>query len=201
MEVIAAPRAGRNVAVLSGSFHPVTRAHLALGEAALRVADTVLFTMPRRFPHKSYDGVTLAERIELVRIAAAAEPRFGVAITDGGLFREIAAELRAENQNVDRLWFVCGRDAAERIVAWDYGDGPSIGEQLREFGLLVADRQGSYLPPPDLAASIRRLPMPAHLQDVSATEIRRRIEAGGNWRELVPPAIEDAVRTLYGPRR
>jgi hypothetical protein len=41
---------------------------------------------------------------------------------------------------------MCGRDAAERIVGWDYGDGPPIQDQLNEFRLLVASREGEYSP-------------------------------------------------------
>ncbi len=195
MEVIVAPPPARRLAVLSGSFHPVTRAHMALAGSALCAADAVLLVMPRRFPHKSYEGATLGDRIGMLRMAAAGEPRFGVAITEGGLFREIAREVGV--LGAEEILFVCGRDAAERIVAWDYGDSPPIGEQLLEFGLLVADRLGSYEPPPDLAHRIRRLPLAAGYEDVSATEVRRRIAEGEDWEGLVPVAVAARVREIY----
>jgi nicotinate (nicotinamide) nucleotide adenylyltransferase len=197
MEVIAAPSRTSVLAVLCGSFHPVTRAHMALAHAALECCDGLLFVMPRRFPHKSYGEVTLEQRIETVRLAVACEARFGVAVTEGGLFREIAAEIRAA-LSAGELWFVCGRDAAERIVAWDYGEGPGIAEQLRQFGLLVADRQGGYRAPPDLTHRVRRIAMAPGFGDDSATEVRRRIGSGQPWEHLVPEAVVDRIRRLWG---
>lgn len=54
--------------------------------------DEVILVMPRRFPHKEYEQVSLDERVELVRRAAAGEPNLSVSITEGGLFLEIARE-------------------------------------------------------------------------------------------------------------
>jgi nicotinate (nicotinamide) nucleotide adenylyltransferase len=185
--------------VLPGSFHPPTRAHLALARAALGLVDEVVFVLPRAFPHKRYEGVGLAERLRLVETATAGEPRFSVAVSDGGLFLEIARECRAAYGPAVELWFVCGRDAAERILNWDYGRPGVVQEMLEEFGLLVADRHGRYTPPPELAGRIRHLPLPDDHSDVSATEVRNRIRAGRPWEHLVPEPIVELVRRFYRP--
>lgn len=183
--------------ILPGAFHPPTRAHVALAQAALAEVDEVLFVLPRAFPHKQYEAVGLSERARLVLAAAAGEPRFSVAISEGGLFIEIARECReAYGAGVD-LWFVCGRDAAERIVNWDYGRPGAIEEMLEEFGLLVADRGGHYEPPPHLARRIRRLSLPADYSEISATEVRNRIAARQPWEQLVPEPIVELVRRIY----
>jgi nicotinate-nucleotide adenylyltransferase len=187
----------RRLGVLSGSFHPVTNAHLALVEAALAHVDEVLLVMPRQFPHKAYEGVSLPERIDLVRRAVEERPRHSVAITEGGLFIEIARECRLEYGADCELWFLCGRDAAERIAAWDYCDGQAFDEQLNEFGLLVADRQGRYQPAAGHANRIRPLDLAGDWNEVSATEIRDRIRNGRPWRHLVPDAITAHVERLY----
>ncbi|MBL8295511.1 MAG: adenylyltransferase/cytidyltransferase family protein, partial [Bryobacterales bacterium] len=72
--LLKAPGHPQRAGILPGSFHPITRAHLALARAALAVVDEVILVMPRRFPHKDYERVTLEQRIELVRRAAASEP-------------------------------------------------------------------------------------------------------------------------------
>jgi nicotinic acid mononucleotide adenylyltransferase len=190
-----------SIGVLPGSFHPPTRAHTALGEAALAKVDIVLFTMPRTFPHKNYEGVGLEERISLLLAATGHEPRFFVAVSEGGLFIEMAREARARFPAAGLPWMVCGRDAAERIVGWNYGPVDHIDAQLREYGLLVAARQGSYAAPSTLSDRIRELSMPPDWDAVSATEVRRRIAAGQDWRELVPDAIQEAVERLYVPAR
>lgn len=185
--------------ILPGAFHPPTRAHLALARAALAEVDEVLFVLPRAFPHKQYEGVGLAERARLMAAAAAGEPRFSVGISEGGLFIEIARECRDAYAAGADLWFVCGRDAAERIVNWDYGRPGAIEEMLEEFGLLVADRRGRYEPPPHLTRRIRRLPLPADYSEISSTEVRNRIATGRPWEHLVPESIVDLVRRTYCP--
>jgi nicotinate (nicotinamide) nucleotide adenylyltransferase len=189
------------VAVMPGSFHPVTVAHLAVAEAALASGvDEVLLVMPRAFPHKGYDLVGLNERIGLVRQAVAGQPNLSVAITDGGLFIDIARECRPHYGFDCDLWFLCGRDAAERIINWDYGSEGRFAEQLTEFGLLVAERQGHFHPPPEYAGRIQALALPGDWNDVSATEVRERIEKRLPWQHLVPAAIHVEVERLYGSR-
>lgn len=193
--------AGRpaSVGILAGSFHPITRAHVALAQAARGAVDEVLFVMPRRFPHKEYEQVGLPDRIDLVRRAAEPESDFSVAITEGGLFIDIAREAREHYPGAD-LWFLCGADAAQRIVEWNYGPSGDFDRQLEEFGLLVADRQRRYEAPPRLAERVRPLDLGDDWHEVSATEVRRRLAAGERWEELVPDPIVEHVARLYGVR-
>lgn len=183
------------VGILPGSFHPVTRAHVALAQAGLSVVDTVVFAMPRHFPHKTYEQVGLAARLEIVKAAVAHEPRFAVAVADGGLFIEMAREFRAGFPIAD-VWMMCGRDAAERICGWSYSGLP-IEEQLREYGLLVAARHGEFAAPDHLAGRIRTLGIEAGWDDVSATEVRSRIACGLDWESLVPEVAVELVRRHY----
>jgi nicotinate-nucleotide adenylyltransferase len=183
------------LAILPGSFNPPTRAHLELARAALSMVDAVLFVLPRRFPHKRYEGTTLDQRVEMLRLSLSEEARFGAAISSGGLFIEIARECRDLWPDAE-LDFLCGRDAAERIVNWDYGDPRAFPRQLEEFGLIVAPRDGEYCIPPQLSRRVRQLPFSPH-DDVSSTEVRRRVAAGEEWRDLVPESIRALVTSLY----
>lgn len=183
--------------ILSAAFHPPTRAHLGLANAALRLVDEVVFVLPLRFPHKEYELVGLEDRLKMLLAATADEPQFSVAVTDGGLFIEIARECRqAYGPEVER-WFLCGRDAAERIVNWDYGEPGAFRQQLQEYGLLVADRQGSYSAPASLRDRIRRLPLEVNFDDISATKVRENVRTGQEWAHLVPSSITEQVKQLY----
>ena len=142
-----APGAPSRLGILPGAFNPPTLAHLALARAALGRLDEVVFVLPRVFPHKDFDGPGFDLRIQMLLAATANQPRFSVASTQGGLFLEIARECRALYGPRPELWFVCGSDAAERIVNWDYGQPGAFQRQLEEFGLLVASRLGGYQPP------------------------------------------------------
>jgi nicotinate-nucleotide adenylyltransferase len=186
--------------ILPGTFNPVTVAHIALGTAALAAVDQVLFVLPRALPHKSLYGACFRERMEMLVRAIAGESRFSAAATEGGLFVDIARECAAHYGPDVRLALICGRDAAERIVSWDYGRPGVVPEMLREFDLLVAARQGEYDPPPALHGAIRTLPLGCDVNSVSATEVRRRIACGGAWEHLVPEPVREQARGIYGRR-
>ncbi len=181
------------LAILPAAFHPPTQAHMALIEAARRYAGEVLCVLPREFPHKQYETVDLEERLQLLR----ALPGFSIGVSEGGLFIDIAREVAALAGPTTELFFLCGRDAAERIVGWDYGDDRSAAAMLSEFQLLVAARRGEYRAPEDLRQRIHRLELPGSFDDISSTDVRARLQAGGDWEHLVPAGIVERVRTLY----
>jgi len=186
--IAVTPGPGR-LAILAGAFNPPTRAHLGMAEAALSVVDEVLFALPRAFPHKPYTGAGLEMRVALLRAALAGYPRFSLAVTEGGLFTEIAREARQSYGASPELFLLCGSDAAERIVNWDYGGADSIEKQLQEFELLVASRGGHFEPPPEIRHRVRTIAIPPRLEEISSSEVRRRIRSGEPWHDLVPHAI------------
>ena len=111
---------------------------------------------------------------------------------------EIARECREAYGPNPELYFLCGRDAAERAVNWDYGRPGAFAEQLREYQLLIAPRRGIYAPPEELRGRIHTLEMEDDYDELSASEVRRRISSGEAWERLVPEAIVGMVRELYG---
>ena len=183
--------------VLPGTYNPVTIAHLALARAALSSVNEVLFVLPRVFPHKEYSGASFAQRVELLCAAADENSAFSIAAADRGLFAEIATECLATYGEGTRLTFLCGRDAAQRIIGWDYGRPGAVVEMLRRFDLLVASRGGDYQPPEEFQAAIRPLELAGEFDHVSATEIRHRIARGEPWEHMVPAAVRRRVREIY----
>jgi nicotinic acid mononucleotide adenylyltransferase len=130
----------------------------------------------------------------MLEAAVAGRDDRAAAVCLGGLFYEIAAEFKEACGGGVEICLICGRDAAERIVAWNYGEGPSIAEQLERFQLLVASRGGRYSPPPGLEGRIRTVGLDRRFDAVSSSEVRRRIEAGDEWASLVPDAVADVIR-------
>jgi nicotinate (nicotinamide) nucleotide adenylyltransferase len=187
---------GRRVGILPAAFNPVTVAHLEMARAARQQygLDEVLFLLPLLFPHKQYTGASLEQRIEMLREALAAEPRFSIGSTDRGLFLEIARECRPVYGPEAELFFLCGRDAAERIAGWDYSGEIPFGEQLQQYQLLVAPRQGPYAPPPEWADRIHPLELPEELAAVSSSAVREAIAAGEAWERLAPEGAARVIR-------
>jgi nicotinate-nucleotide adenylyltransferase len=183
----------KRIGVLAGAFNPVTRAHVELVEAALKVVDEAVCVVPRTYPHKEFHGASLEHRVEMLRLAS---NLYRVELTEGGLFIDIARELgRAQPES--EIYFICGRDSAERIVTWEYGDPGALENMFEQFHLLVAARQGAYNPPEHLQRRIHSLSLPRNFDEVSSTEIRRRISANEPWEDLVPEPIVDLVRGIY----
>ena len=189
-----APGHPSRLGVFPGTFNPVTVAHLALAESALRHVDEVVFVLPRVFPHKEYAGASFDQRLDLLHTALATEPRYSIAASDGGLFLEIAGECRQTYGDAARLSFLCGTDAAERIATWDYGDEDALSRMLGQFDLLVAPRGALWTPP---SPAFRPLRLPADYTHVSASEVRGRITRDADWRHLVPEQIQEKVHRIY----
>lgn len=185
------------LALFPGAWNPPTTAHLALATAALDWADEAVLVIPRAFPHKGFGDVGLAQRLEMLGLVAAADPRLSVATTDGGLYREMADEARAALGPAPEIALVCGRDAAERIATWDYGRPGFFEEMIELYPLLVAGRLGHYVPDAAHAARIVTLPVAGSFDHVSSTEVRGRLASGYDLDGLVPAAIEPLVRRLY----
>jgi len=171
-------------------------AHLALAAAASSHVDQLLCVIPRTFPHKEFFGATLEQRLEMLAGLGWTVP-YSIAVAEQGLFVDIAREARAEFSPEVQLSFVCGRDAAERILGWDYGRAGVVEEMLNEFELLVASREGHFEAPAEFRHRIHSLSMPSGHDLVSSTEVRERIRRGEPWEHLVPKEIVERIREIY----
>ncbi|MGA3236416.1 MAG: hypothetical protein ABSG03_08950 [Bryobacteraceae bacterium] len=203
--LVAATAAPRRIGILAGAFNPVTVAHLALARAALSQSGSqggspvgeVVFVLPRTFPHKAYHGAPFAARVQMLHAALADEPAFSIAAADGGLFVEIAAECREAYGEDVRPTFLCGRDAAERILNWDYGEPEAVSKMLHQFDLLVAARRGEFEIVANARHSVRILALDGEFDHVSSTEVRERIAHGMPWEHLAPEGARELVRRAY----
>jgi len=140
--------------------------------------------------------------VQMLHAALADEPAFSIAAADGGLFVEIAAECRQAYGEDVQLTFLCGRDAAERILNWDYGnnygDPGAVDKMLRRFDLLVAARRGKFEIVANARHSVRILALDGDFDHVSSTELRERIAQGLPWEHLAPEGARELVRRVYG---
>jgi len=183
--------------ILAGSFNPPTIAHFELASAAGFHVDEVLCVVPRAFPHKGYYGATLEQRVDMLGLWGLMIPH-SIATSDQGLFIDIARECRTHYDPHTRIYLICGRDAAERIFTWDYGRPGVLEEMLGEVELLVAPREGEFQAPREFERRIHSLGLHGEHDEVSSSEVRERIALGRPWEDLVPRAIVERVREIYG---
>lgn len=159
------------------------------------MAHAALFIVPRAFPHKDYGGASLDDRAEMLRRITETHPRLGAGISNGGLFIDVARETRVHHPAAE-LFILCGRDAAERMITWDYGDAQAVERMLDEFHLLVAPRAGDYQAPQHLEHAVHRIAIDG-FEEYSSTLARETIAAGGDWRLLVPDQIAEMIGRIY----
>ena len=189
----------RRVVLVPGSYNPPTNAHRALLEAALEHVDEAVALLPRTFPHKSYEGgVSLNDRIRMIERLSPAP--YSIAISEGGLFLDMCAEFQHAAGPAE-VYIACGRDAAERILAWDYADPQTLDRMFDNFQLLVAARQGEFQAPERFTTRIHALGLAPEHDAVSSTEVRERVLGGLEWRHLVPDLVAPLVEQFYKQAR
>jgi nicotinate-nucleotide adenylyltransferase len=194
--------AGGRLGVIGGAYNPITHAHLVLARAALEQAplDEVLFVLSKIPPHKRLEGATIDQRLEMMRLALAEVPFATVGLCTHGLFLDIAAALHEGYQGKLDVFFIVGRDAAERILTWPYPDpAAALQEMFTAFQLLVFRRRGEFtLPALHLlqryAGRIHALRLGEDLDHVSSTAVREQAAAGRPLQGLVPEAVAAYIR-------
>lgn len=198
MQFLREPKSSaRQLALFAGAFHPPTIAHLALAQEALQAVDEVVFALPRSFPHKSYEGVNLEQRIAMLLNATDA----ALALFDTNYFFDMANELQSQQPH-SQIHLLLGEDAVSRLLNWDYGlDAQAtetyLNRHLDRFPILTTNRDNPTPIPQLYREKLRWLSTPNEAINVSSTEVRQRIAAQQPWRHLVPSAIHDAVEKLY----
>jgi len=179
------------VGIFGGTFDPPHLGHLiAAGDAhALLALDRVLWVPAAEPPHKPAAGRTQPGiRMEMVAAAVAGDERFGV--NDLELQRpgpsytvDTLRQLRDQWPAVD-LVLLLGADALRDLPSWREPE-----EITRLAQLAMLSRRGDRVRGSRFAA----LTVPVTRIDISATEVRRRVQLGVPIRNLVPDAVRHII--------
>lgn len=185
--------AGR-LGILPAAFNPPTIAHVALAEAAREqfALDQVAFVLPHTLPHKRLDHEDFDRRLRWVASLTENQGAWLAASAEQGLVVEIVREFREQVSDSVEIFVISGRDAAERFVAWDYGDAASFDEQLRYFQLLVGSRNGAYRVALRHSTRIHSFAISTKFDRVSATAVRDQLDLN-----TVPETIRDSVEKAF----
>jgi nicotinate-nucleotide adenylyltransferase len=188
---------GVRIGVLGGSFDPIHHGHLAAAqESAWALGlERVLFVPVCRQPLK--DAAPMGEaqhRAAMVGLAIAANPLFELSTVDldrGGVSYTVDT-LRALNAvyPAAELYFILGMDALKDLPRWR--DPTEIVGLARiaavtRGGWEAVDTQGVESELPAAAGRVERVSMPG--LDISASDLRQRVQEGRPIRYLVPDAV------------
>ncbi|MFS8383305.1 nicotinate-nucleotide adenylyltransferase [Xanthomonas campestris] len=208
-----------------GTFDPIHLGHLAIACAARDALGAQVHLVPAADPpHRPAPGATATQRTRMLELALADLP--GLLLDTREVRR--AAQGGAPSYTVDTLHEVRAQLGPATPVAWLLGADAFVGlpgwhEWTELFGLahlVIAARPGTALDladAPVLAQAVQgrwatdardlltapagrlwRLPHP--LRGESASAVRSRIAAGGQWQELVPQVVAALIAEegLYG---
>ncbi len=189
--------------LFGGTFDPVHLGHLLLAEQCREQCelDEVWFIPAGNPPHKNpADLAPDTSRAEMLEFATAGHPKFSVKRMElGGAGKSFTVDTLQQVYDEDpsrELFFLIGADSLLDLPKWREPEG------IAELATIVAVNRGDRPLPelealtPQLSAAIvsrlRFVTMPG--VEMSATDIRNRVDQGHSIRYMTPRAVEEYIR-------
>ena len=192
----------RQIGLMGGSFNPIHCGHLNMGRAALDggLVDQVLFLPSGNPPHKRAGLEDKAHRLAMARLAVQGEKGMDICTEEidreGVIYTVDTLTILQEKMPECRLFYLIGADTLCTLHTWRRPE-----DVVRLCTLLVAMRPGEDMTAVEASAKAWRERgaqiafLPAEPMDVSSTEIRVRMQEGKPLEGLVPPQVEDYIRS------
>jgi nicotinic acid mononucleotide adenylyltransferase len=198
-----------SVALLSGSFDPMTVAHESMAEAAAGRAGLVALvysarTLPKD-PGAPPPFLDEGVRIETLRRFCGARPGMAVGLCSHGLLADQVRAARLRFAAVE-LSLVVGSDKVLQILdpRWYDDRDAALEPMLTEAHVLYAVRAGEdeavrdTLARPENArwrGRFERLPVSREIAAISSREVRELIRAGRDVGALVPEEVREVLQS------
>jgi nicotinate-nucleotide adenylyltransferase len=206
---------GPRLGVFAASFNPPTIAHVELIRCATNTffLDEVVALAGRANADKLEYECSLEDRVEMLRLTFASEPRISIGISSRAFYVDMIEALSSQYSGQTDLHFIVGFDTFERVL--DVQDRYT-GRYYRAFSgrrealehlfarskFIVAGRAGAgsesvrklIEPEPAVPADrILYLDFPADLGELSSTEVRTRRREGRPITGLVPAPVDEYI--------
>lgn len=193
---------GKRIGIFGGTFDPIHIGHLVIAEAAREeyALERVIFVPAAQPPHKLTRFITPeAERLAMVRLATESNPYFEVS--------DVEMRRPGLSYTVDTLrwfhtqfppgtefYFVLGTDTLLELPSWKY-----IDELLELTHFIGALRPHYDREPEKMIAHFGQMGrekihiLTAPELEISATDLRRRLESGRSVRYFIPDIVREYV--------
>lgn len=209
---------GSPLAILGGTFDPVHFGHLRLAEEAREALDLagVRWIPAGRPPHRNLPRAAAADRLEMVRLAIAGNPRFALddaeIESDTPSYTVLTLERLRMLHGKRPLVLLLGSDAFLGLPTWhrwqDMFDLAHIAVATRPGFELAAEEMSAALaeefaPRLGSAADLtgasagRIVPFAMTPLAISASLIRARLAAGVSVRYLLPDPVREYIQQQH----
>lgn len=185
-----------NLCLFAGTFNPIHNAHLAMAEYALDNFgfDKIIFIPAYKPPHKNYDDNMSMHRLEMVKLATQYNPKFEVSDIEfkreGKSYTYLTIlEILKQIQKTDKISFIIGTDAFEKIETWYETDKL---KKLIDFIVFIRENDTvnlDYLKEKGYNFQFAQM----NFIDISSTELRERIYNQKSIKDLVPKEVEEYI--------
>ena len=195
----------RKIALLGGTFDPIHLGHTAVAADTAKMigAEKIIFVPAKRSPLKGFfPKAGDSDRFKMISLAIADYKDFQV--SDCELQRpepsytlETVRRFQADYGGDTSIYWLIGADSIDELQLW-YG----ITDLIDECNLSTMFRAGCS--PPDFAKfediwgsgrveKLQRNIIQTSLIDISSTEIRSRLAAGGDVSDMLHSAVADYI--------
>ncbi len=194
----------KRIGVLGGTFNPVHNGHLALAAAAKKefALDKIIFMPAGVPPHKETREIEeKKDRYRMVKLAIKRHPDYSVSRIE--MDREgfsYAVDtfniLKKSFKGKVKLFYIMGLDSINEILSWkkplelfklcEFIVGTRPGTRIRTFRRLVKF--------PPLEKEVDKIHIVELKEDISSSDIRRRISEGRSAARLAPKAVLNYIR-------
>ncbi len=195
----------RKIALFGGTFDPIHLGHTAVAADTAKMigAEKIIFVPAKRSPLKGFfPKAGDSDRFKMISLAIADNNNFQV--SDYELKRpapsytlETVRKFQGDYGGETSIYWLIGADSIDELQLW-YG----ITDLIDACNLSTMFRAGCS--PPDFAKfediwglgrveKLQRNIIQTSLIDISSTEIRSRLAAGGDVSDMLHPAVADYI--------
>ena len=182
--------------IFSGTFNPIHKAHLKMAQYVVDNFgyDKVIFIPAHKPPHKNYDTNMSEHRFNMVKLAIASNQNFEISDiefkNEGKSYSYLTAlELYKKYDTDDKIKFIIGTDAFEKIESWYETEK---FKELVDFIVFVRENEPvnfDFLREKGYNFEFAKM----DFVDISSTELREKISKNIPISNLVPKEVEDYI--------
>ena len=194
---------GKHLGIFSGSFNPLTIAHIKLIEEARQQyqLDEILLLLAKSNVDKDVYGLPLAGRMIILKQFAVSQPYISTGVSSHGRYIDKVSALKTIYPSQTDFSFIVGYDTLVRIFDPKYYK--NLREELQHLfsqcRFIAANREEvdinaiqqflSQTSLQDYRQHVDYVLLSDDYAEISSTDVRRRIEEGEPISHLVPPIV------------